>query len=72
MTGKREDRNRVPWCFSGFMNAYLLSKGDDRYLDVWRKTADKFDAASKVVDGKKSAPSMYGDAGLLQFQARQL
>ena len=27
MTGKPQDRNRVPWCFSGFMNAYLLSRG---------------------------------------------
>ena len=24
MTGKREDRNRVPWCVGGFYNAYLL------------------------------------------------
>jgi hypothetical protein len=68
MTGKPADRNRVPWCFSGFMNAYLLSKGDDKYLDVWRKTADKFDAAAKVVDGKKSAPSMYGAQGFYSFK----
>jgi hypothetical protein len=68
MTGKPSDRNRVPWCFSGFMNAYLLSKGDDKYLDVWRKTADKFDAASKVVDGKKSAPYMFGAQGFYSFK----
>ena len=56
MTGKPADRNRVPWCVGGFYNAYLLSRGDDKYLDVWRKTADKFDAAGKTVDGKLSAP----------------
>jgi hypothetical protein len=68
MTGKPADRNRVPWCFTGFMNAYLLSKGDDKYLDVWRKTADKFDAAAKVVDGKKSSPTMYGAQGFYSFK----
>lgn len=68
MTGKPADRNRIPWCINGFMNAYLLSKGDDKYLDVWRKTADKFDAASKVVDGKKSAPFMYGAQGFYSFK----
>jgi len=68
MTGKPSDRNRVPWCINGFMNAYLLSKGDDRYLDVWRKTADKFDAAAKVVDGKLSAPTMFGDQGFYSFK----
>jgi hypothetical protein len=50
------------------MNAYLLSKGDDKYLDVWRKTADKFDAAAKVIDGKKSSPTMYGAQGFYSFK----
>lgn len=68
MTGKPQDRNRVPWCVGGFFNAYLLSNGDDKYLDVWRKTADKFDAAAKVVDGTLSAPTMYGDQGFYSFK----
>ncbi len=68
MTGKAADRNRVPWCVSGFFNAYLLSKGDDKYLDVWRKTADKFDAAAKTVDGQLSAPTMFGDQGFYSFK----
>jgi hypothetical protein len=68
MTGKPNDRNRVPWCVGGFFNAYLLSKGDDKYLDVWRKTADKFDAAGKTVDGKFSTPTMFGDQGFYSFQ----
>jgi hypothetical protein len=68
MTGKPADRNRVPWCINGFFNAYLLSKGDDKYLDVWRKTADKFDAAAKTVDGQLSAPTMFGDQGFYSFR----
>ena len=72
MTGKPADRNRVPWCINGFMNAYLLSRGDDKYLDVWRKTADKFDAAAKTVDGKLSSPHHVRRPGLLQLQARQV
>jgi hypothetical protein len=68
MTGKPQDRNRVPWCVGGFFNAYLLSHGDDRYLDVWRKTADKFDAAAKTVDGKLSTPTMFGDQGFYSYK----
>jgi hypothetical protein len=68
MTGKPADRNRVPWCVGGFYNAYLLSRGDDKYLDVWRKTADRFDAAGKTVDGKFSTPTMFGDQGFYSFQ----
>ncbi len=68
MTGERQDRNRIPWCISGFFNAYLLSKGDDKYLDVWRKTADKFDEAAKTIDGKHSTPTMYGDQGFYSYR----
>ncbi|HEY0265819.1 MAG TPA: hypothetical protein VGC16_03650 [Rhizomicrobium sp.] len=68
MTGKPADRNRVPWCIGGFFNAYLLSHGDDKYLDVWRKTADKFDAAAKTIDGKLSTPTMFGDQGFYSYR----
>ncbi len=68
MTGKREDRNRVPRCIVGLMNAYLLSKGDDKYLQVWRSTADRIDAQAKTVDGKPSTPTMYGDQGWYSYK----
>jgi hypothetical protein len=68
MTGKPDDRNRVPRAFIGMMNAYLLSKGDDKYLQVWRSTADKINANAKEVDGKLSAPTMYGDKGWYSFK----
>src|SRR3569833_604335 len=68
MTCKPADRNHMPWCFTGFMNAYLLSKGEDKYLDVWRKTADKYDTTTKIVNNKKSSPSMYGAQGFYSFK----
>jgi len=67
-TGKRENRNRIGFSLSGFMNAYLVSGGDDRYLDVWRKMTDRINAQAKMVDGKLSAPRMYGDDGWYAFQ----
>jgi hypothetical protein len=63
MTGNRSDRNRIPRSFVGFMNAYLVSGGDDRYLDVWRKQADKINQQRKIINGVSSTPRMYGDQG---------
>ncbi len=68
MTGKRDDRNRVPRAFVGYMNAYLLSNGDDKYMEAWRSTADKIDAQAKQVDGKLSSPTMFGDQGWYGFK----
>jgi hypothetical protein len=68
MTGKRQDRNRVPWSFVGFMNAYLVSCGDDRYLNVWRKQADRINEQRKVVDSVASTPRMYGDQGWYSYK----
>ena len=67
-TGKRADRNRLPRSFVGFMNAYLMTKGDDKYLDVWRRQADRVDAQAKVVGGQKSSPTMHGDQGWYSFR----
>ena len=68
MTGKTNDRNRVPRSIVGFMNAYLLSKGDDKYFDAWRSTADKIDTNAKTVDGKLSTPTMRGDQGWFGYR----
>jgi hypothetical protein len=67
MTGKREDRNRVPRAFVGFMNAYLISGGDDGYLAVWRRQADHINEQRKVVHGVASTPRMYGDEGWYSY-----
>jgi hypothetical protein len=68
MTGKRADRNRVPWSFVSFMNAYLVSGGQDRYLNVWRKQADRINEQRKLIDGVASTPRMYGDQGWYSYK----
>ena len=67
MTGKRQDRNRVPYCLVAFFNAYVLT-GDDRYLDVWRRMSDRINANARMIDGKMSSPHMYGDQGWYGFE----
>jgi hypothetical protein len=62
VTGKREDRSRVLRTILGFFNAYLLT-GDDKYLDTWRKQADRLNREKRTVDGKVQTPTMYGAEG---------
>ena len=62
VTGQREDRSRVLRTILGFFNAYLLT-GDDKYLDTWRKQADRLNAAKRTVDGQVQTPTMYGADG---------
>ena len=66
--GQAGGRNRVPRSFVGFMNAYLLSGGDDRYLEVWRKQADRINEQRKMVNGVASTPRMYGDQGWYSYE----
>jgi len=61
-TGRFENRNRVPWSFIGFMNAYLLT-GDDKYIEPWRKQADAINSHTKLENGRALYPHMYGDQG---------
>lgn len=67
VTGKREDRNRIPRAIMGFMNAYIAT-GDDRYLQVWRDQNARINAASRKVDGVMSAPTMHGSEGWYSFK----
>jgi len=61
-TGRFENRNRVPWSFIGFMNAYMLTR-DDKYVEAWRKQADAINAHVKVESGRNLYPHMHGDQG---------
>ncbi|MFP1132267.1 hypothetical protein [Asticcacaulis sp. W401b] len=67
VTGKREDRNRVPRAIVAFLNAYLLT-GGDKYLQVWRDQTDAINAQSKTIDGVLCAPTMYGPDGWYGFK----
>lgn len=60
-------RNQASRGFHGFMNAYLLSGGEDKYLDPWRHMIDKVNAQCKTMDGVLKHPSMYGDKGWYHY-----
>jgi hypothetical protein len=62
VTGKREDRNRIPRATIGFSNALLLS-GDQKYADAWRAMIDAVNANARVVDGHRQYPTMVGVDG---------
>ena len=47
--------------FLGFMNAYLLSNGDDKYLAGWRNMLDLVNKNAKTERGRKLYPQKYGD-----------
>ena len=62
VTGKREDRNRIPRATVGFANALLVT-GDQKYADAWRTMIDAVNAHSRTVDGRTEYPTMRGDGG---------
>jgi hypothetical protein len=62
VTGRREDRNRVPRALVGFSNALLVT-GDRKYVDAWRSMADAVNARARTVDGRKEYPTMFGPNG---------
>ena len=43
VTGRREDRNRIPRALVGFSNALLVT-GDQKYVDAWRTMIDAVNA----------------------------
>lgn len=62
MTGMREDRNRVPRSITAFMGGVVMS-GDLGFIDLWRRQTERINEAARLVDGVRSAPSMYGAQG---------
>ena len=52
VTGKREDRNRIPRAMVGFMNAVLVT-GEQRYADAWRGMIDAVNANAREFDGRR-------------------
>jgi hypothetical protein len=66
-TGKRMYRSTFHLGFVGFMNAYLLTGGDDRYIEPWSRQLDLVNANKKIIDGKTMYPSKYGDIGWMNY-----
>jgi len=69
VTGKREDRNRIPWAIPGFFNALLLT-GNQKYVDAWRSMIDAVNSHAKEVDGRLQYPTMHGTNGWYGWRNR--
>jgi hypothetical protein len=63
VTGRRDDRNRIPRALVGFSNALLVT-GDRRYVDAWRDMIAAVNAHARQVDGRTEYPTMFGASGL--------
>jgi hypothetical protein len=70
VTKEPKHRSTFQHGFVGFMNAYLLSGGDDKYLAGWRKMFDLVNANKKIINGRVMYPQKYGDKGWYDFQAK--
>jgi hypothetical protein len=62
VTGRREDRNRIPRAMVGFVNAVLVT-GEPKYTDAWRTMMDAVNSHARIVAGKKQYPTMCGADG---------
>jgi hypothetical protein len=62
VTGRREDRNRIPRALVGFNNALLVT-GDRKYIDAWRAMIDAVNSHVRESGGRKQYPTMYGADG---------
>jgi hypothetical protein len=62
VTGRREDRNRIPRALVGFSNALLVT-GDQKYVDAWRNMIDAVNSHATEVNRRKQYPTMYGADG---------
>ena len=62
VTGRREDRNRIPRALVGFNNALLVT-GDQKYVDAWRTMMDAVNSHARDTAGHKQYPTMYGADG---------
>jgi hypothetical protein len=67
VTGRRENRNRIPRALVGFNNALWVT-GDQKYVDSWRTMMRAVNSHAAVVDGRMQFPSMYGPDGWYGWQ----
>jgi hypothetical protein len=62
VTGRREDRNRIPRALVGFNNALLVT-GDRKYIDAWRTMIEAVNSHARDNGGRKEYPTMHGAGG---------
>ena len=62
VTGRRENRNRIPWALAGFRNALLVTS-DQKYVDAWRTMIAAVNSNARTVDGRTEYPTMFGTGG---------
>jgi len=68
VTGRRENRNRIPRAVIGFNDALLVT-GDQKYVDAWRTMMDAVNAHAQTnTEGVKQYPTMYGANGWFGWQ----
>jgi hypothetical protein len=69
VTGRRENRNRIPRALVGFNNALSIT-GDQKYIDAWRNMINAVNSHAMTQDGKLQYPTMFGSAGWYGWQAQ--
>jgi hypothetical protein len=69
VTGRRENRNRIPRALVGFNNALFVT-GDQKYVDAWRNMIAAVNAHAMSVNGRLQYPTMYGPDGWYGWQAQ--
>ncbi len=69
VTGRREDRNRIPRALVGFNNALFVT-GDQKYVDAWRNMIISVNSHATAINGRLQYPTMYGPDGWYGWQAQ--
>ena len=67
VTGRREDRNRIPRALVGFSNALLVT-GDRKYVDAWRGMIASVNRHARQANGRVEYPTMRGADGWYGWQ----
>jgi len=69
VTGRRENRNRIPRALVGFNNVLFVT-GDQKYVDAWRHMIDAVNAQRTTINAQLQYPTMHGADGWYGWQAQ--
>jgi hypothetical protein len=67
VSGRRENRHRIPRALVGFSNALLIS-GDQKYVDAWRNMINAVNANGRTNNGVMQYPTMFNEQGWYGWQ----